>query len=250
MGDIINRIADNWRPLFAIADAIGGDWPQRARNAAKALTPLDADSFGTTLLNDIKNVFDAREGEWADRMFSETLAEALAALEGSRWAEYGKARKPITKNQLAQLLKGFKVTPDTVKVGTKGLKGYYRRQFEDVWTRYLPQGASETEQRNQPTAAGTCAPFPNVTTDPVVTFEKCEKPLSPSDGYGVTFQSGKNAPQGDVTPPVCDQCGQPATDTDPVLDVSGGGPMVHLHRGCIEDWKYADMPPHLRRPAP
>src|SRR5262249_8428671 len=28
---IVNREADNWRPLLAIADAAGGKWPQRAR---------------------------------------------------------------------------------------------------------------------------------------------------------------------------------------------------------------------------
>ena len=73
----------------------------------------EADSIGTILLADIKAVFDGRKGEWADRIFSEELAEALAAIEGSRWAEYGKARKPITKNQLAQLLKGFKIVHRT-----------------------------------------------------------------------------------------------------------------------------------------
>ena len=29
MGDLINRDADKWRPLFAIADLIGPDWPDR-----------------------------------------------------------------------------------------------------------------------------------------------------------------------------------------------------------------------------
>ena len=29
-----SRAADNWRPLFAIADAAGGEWPKRARAAA------------------------------------------------------------------------------------------------------------------------------------------------------------------------------------------------------------------------
>ena len=33
-----NRAADNWRPLFAIADAIGGDCPDKARRAALVLT--------------------------------------------------------------------------------------------------------------------------------------------------------------------------------------------------------------------
>ena len=32
-----NRAADNWRPLFAIADVIGGDCPSRARRAALAI---------------------------------------------------------------------------------------------------------------------------------------------------------------------------------------------------------------------
>jgi hypothetical protein len=27
---VFNRLADNWRPLFAIAQVAGGDWPQRA----------------------------------------------------------------------------------------------------------------------------------------------------------------------------------------------------------------------------
>jgi hypothetical protein len=98
--------------------------------------PSEADSHGTILLADLKTIFDDRErgaGDWADRIFSEALAEALAAIEGGRWAEYGKARKPISKNQLAQLLKVFNVVPASVRIGAKSLKGYYRHQFEDVW---------------------------------------------------------------------------------------------------------------------
>jgi hypothetical protein len=41
MGDLINRGGDNWRPLFAIADLIGFDWPMRIRQAALALAPHD-----------------------------------------------------------------------------------------------------------------------------------------------------------------------------------------------------------------
>ena len=36
-GDAINRIGDNWLPLFAIADVIGNDWPDRVREAAASL---------------------------------------------------------------------------------------------------------------------------------------------------------------------------------------------------------------------
>jgi putative DNA primase/helicase len=198
--DLINRDRDNWRPLFAIAGVIGADWPDRIRNAAAALAPRDADSHGTVLLADIKAIFDARMGEWADRMFSEMLASELADIEGGRWAEYGKARKPITKNQLANLLSGFKIVPDTVTIGTKRLKGYYRHQFEDVWTRYLaPLGGIDPYIRNHPTAASTSAPFRNVTSkseEAEVTFQKCEKPLSPSDGYGCTDRKGDEGTSG------------------------------------------------------
>ena len=33
-----NRLADNWRPLFAIADVAGADWPARAAASFAALT--------------------------------------------------------------------------------------------------------------------------------------------------------------------------------------------------------------------
>jgi hypothetical protein len=31
--DVINRLADNWTPLLAIADVASGAWPERARAA-------------------------------------------------------------------------------------------------------------------------------------------------------------------------------------------------------------------------
>jgi putative DNA primase/helicase len=86
MGGLINRVADNWRPLFAIADTIGSDWPERVRSAAAALMPGEADSSGTLLLSDIRPVFDERK---LDRIFSEDLAHALASIEGGRWARQG-----------------------------------------------------------------------------------------------------------------------------------------------------------------
>jgi hypothetical protein len=209
MGGLINRVADNWRPLFAIADLIGSDWPERIRKAAAALAPRESDSTKTMLLADIKAIFDERTGEWADRMFSEMLAEALAGMEGRPWAEFSKARKPITKNQLAGMLGSFHITPDTVRIGGKTLKGYARRQFEELWARYLAlQGASETSQRNNPTAAGTSEPFPNVTEKSVLRFETSEKP--PSNGHCdvVTDREADNAPAR-----VCAQCAGPDDGT-------------------------------------
>jgi putative DNA primase/helicase len=189
MGILINRIADNWRPLFAIADFIGGEWPARVRDAAMALAPREADSIGTTLLADIKATFEEKQ---ADRLSSTDMCEALIALEGRPWAEW-KAGKALTPNQLARLLKPFHVISDTIRVGSKVAKGYYRHHFEEAFQRYLAAlGVYETLQRNKPTATGTSAPFQNVTSEAGVTFRKHEKPLRPSDCYGVTFQKGEN----------------------------------------------------------
>jgi len=138
MGALINRDADNWRPLFAIADAIGEDWPARIRDAATILAPRESESTGAMLLADIKAIFDKSE---SDRMASADLADALAAIEGRPWAEWKAHKranpKPITKNQLARLLEPFHVVPASVRIGDRTPKGYCRHQFEEVWQRYL-----------------------------------------------------------------------------------------------------------------
>jgi hypothetical protein len=65
-------------------------------------------------------------------------------MEGRPWAEFGKARKPITKNRLAALLGGFHVVPDSVRIGDRTKKGYNRDQFAEAFQRYLtPSGVNE-----------------------------------------------------------------------------------------------------------
>jgi hypothetical protein len=95
MGGLINRTADNWRPLFTIADLIGLDWPARIRDAAGILIGTEPDSDDSVLLADIKTTFEARG---ADRLSSEEICEALVAMEGRPWAEYSKTLKQISKN--------------------------------------------------------------------------------------------------------------------------------------------------------
>ena len=71
-------------PLFALADAIGSDWPDRIRQACADLMPSSehADSADTLLLADIKAIFDDMG---TDRLSSEQTCEALVALEGRPW---------------------------------------------------------------------------------------------------------------------------------------------------------------------
>ena len=81
MGDLVNRAADNWRPLFAIADAIGGEWPARIRAiAAGAEAKKEDQSVRTMLLADIRDILRSRTH--SDRIGSNELPAELGQLEG------------------------------------------------------------------------------------------------------------------------------------------------------------------------
>jgi hypothetical protein len=133
---LFNRTADNWRPLIAIADAAGGEWPQRARRAAqRAMANDDEQSTRVLLLGDIRAIFRQRG---IDRLPSAEIVEALVAIEGRPWAEW-KQGKAITPNGLARLLAPFRIAPETIRIGDRTPKGYQLARFEDAFSRYLPQ---------------------------------------------------------------------------------------------------------------
>jgi putative DNA primase/helicase len=134
-----NRLADNWRPLFAIAQLLGADWPKRATEAFAKLTStpdLDAQGVGTTLLADIAAIF-GKEG--TDKLPSAKLADSLAAIEGRPWAEWGRQRKPISPNQLATQLRRFGISPQGIRIGDETPRGYLLEHFQEQFDRYLPR---------------------------------------------------------------------------------------------------------------
>jgi hypothetical protein len=227
MGLMINRNADNWRPLFAIAELVGADWPERIRDAAAALAPRESESIGPMLLADIRTAF---EENGLDRLASVEICEALTAMEGRPWPDW-RAGKPLTPNQLARLLKPFGVVSDSVRIAGKTPKGYYRHQFAEVWQRYLASdGVNDPQHRNNATAAGTSTTFQNATPDPDVAFQKCEKPLHPSDCCGVADQKGVNGLDGQTEDRSCRQCGDTLDGTEQQFLV--GGNRVWLHPEC------------------
>jgi hypothetical protein len=74
-----NRLGDNFRLLFAIADLASGDCPEQAREAAQVLSgAADMASRNTRLLADIKRTFDAKA---VDTISSAALVEELTANE-------------------------------------------------------------------------------------------------------------------------------------------------------------------------
>jgi len=58
-----DRAADNWRPLLALADLAGGDWPEDARRAAMCISGNDSESESTAvqLIRDCLLVMDEEE---------------------------------------------------------------------------------------------------------------------------------------------------------------------------------------------
>jgi putative DNA primase/helicase len=132
-----DRAADNWRVLFAIADAAGGDWPSRAHAACIALSAsqTDAETIGATLLSDIQTAFVMKGGPV--KLSSADLCQTLADDEASPWAAFGRSEKPITPAALARLLKRFKIAPKVLRNGSNVWRGYECDAFTDAWSRYL-----------------------------------------------------------------------------------------------------------------
>jgi hypothetical protein len=64
-----NRPAALWEPLFAVADAAGGDWPQMAREACARLERAagvpDEDDDAAGELDDVLAAWGSDGGEWA-----------------------------------------------------------------------------------------------------------------------------------------------------------------------------------------
>jgi hypothetical protein len=152
--ELHDRAADNWRPLLAIADVAGGDWPERARRAALVLTKegtQDADTARTLLLTDLRQLFAAAP---SGILFSAEILKALHDRDDRPWPEYRRG-KPITAPQLAALLRPLQISSGTVRRGEVNNKGYKIAQFTDAWARYLPASASVTPSQPFHSAAAT-----------------------------------------------------------------------------------------------
>jgi putative DNA primase/helicase len=248
VGELCNRVADNWRCLLAIADAAGGDWPRLAREAAAIAGGTTDDEANIQLLADIRDYFAERE---VDRVFSADLVKALVALEGRPWAEWGRAEKPMTPHALARQLKKFEtgddtsIAPGSIRIGGDTSKGYLLSQFDDAFRRYLPQergieGAEipfKPSHRHNVGETRTSATFQTATSGPDVTVGKYEKPNNGGHCDGVTVAKG-DVGASEMPAPICNHCGLPATQANPLSpwDWRGWPDGIWLHPGCEEAW--------------
>jgi hypothetical protein len=217
------RAADNWRPLIAIADVAGGEWPARARRVAEELGGRRAEQTASVmLLEDIQRIF-ADEG--IDRIPSQELTTKLAKMEDRPWVEW-RNDKPITPRQVAKLLEQFKVKPDTIQIGSGTAKGYMLEQFANAFARYTPLQSVTPEQVNK---INGLRANQSVTTQSHVTDGNREKTNDFNGCYGVTDE---NTPVGQK--PLCAACGEGERLGDEMLEAHTGDCKSWLHRSCAE----------------
>jgi hypothetical protein len=156
--DLNDRQQDVCEPLIAIADLVGGQWPERARQALISLLAAQStgeDPIRARLLADIKLCFEKPATERMKRALylcdgtlrirTSHLLEGLKAIDESPWAEYRRGH-PLSPYELARLLKPFGIRPCNLRFANGVYKGYEQKDFEDAWMRYVPtpdlQGAT------------------------------------------------------------------------------------------------------------
>ncbi|MEU9185394.1 DUF3631 domain-containing protein [Streptomyces sp. NPDC048484] len=139
---VTDRPADVWEPLLAIADAAGGDWPRRAREACLALVKAaqytDKHSLGIRLLTDLRD--HVLIG--IDRLPTIAILDRLNALDDAPWADLN--GKPLDNRRLSRMLAEY-MTADNEPIRSRNirtsggvLKGFHAKDLEDAWTRYCP----------------------------------------------------------------------------------------------------------------
>ncbi len=124
------RRAQIWGPLYAVALAAGGDWPERCLAAFKAMA-LDASDVPVLsppqmILRDAAALF-ARDG--ADRLFAAALASHLRAIPGVELYE------GLTDRGLAQLMTEALGPTQSMDIGTARARGWHARPVLAAWKR-------------------------------------------------------------------------------------------------------------------
>jgi hypothetical protein len=133
--EIQDRDADVWEPLIAVADAAGGYWSTRSREAALEMVREAHDTpatLGIKLLTDIRTVMTD-----VDRISTGDLLKALHAIDTAPWGSI--KGEPIDGRFLARQLSKYEIsTGNTVRIDGVPVKGYQRSHFHDAWERYVP----------------------------------------------------------------------------------------------------------------
>lgn len=146
---VVDRPAEIWEPLVAIADAAGGGWPERARQACAHFVLRSAQPVtnGVRLLADLRTIYDRHH---ATRLPTKALLADLTELDDAPWADLDGRGKQLDGRRLAAELARYGIAPIAFKDDTdttvKGYVTYATTQTKsqkaqvglaDAWDRYL-----------------------------------------------------------------------------------------------------------------
>jgi hypothetical protein len=130
------RARDLWKPLYKVAECAGEEWIKKALLASVALSSGESDpeeaSLSLRLLSDTREVF------LEEQLATRDLIDRLRSLEESPWAYLERFNPSV----LAHLLKNYGIKPKPFSGGK--VRGYYRKSFEDSWSRYLDPAQTVT----------------------------------------------------------------------------------------------------------
>jgi hypothetical protein len=128
-GKLINRGADKWRPLLAVAEAAGGDWPQRALAAALELEgDEDERPAHVTLLCKVVAITK----DWpCDVIFSGELDDAV------RRRGVAVTLGTFNAKKRANLLRLVGLKPSQITRNDKQLRGYYIPDIRSAAEKYI-----------------------------------------------------------------------------------------------------------------
>ena len=131
-----DREGDNWFPLFAIANQLGGAWPVQAVKTALSLSDSDdVETLNTLLISAIKEILDDIPDE-TDFIPTHQLIKALNEEKGQPWADWAEG-KGITEHKLGRILKDFSIKSERRWNGEKKVMCYARQGFQSAFDRYL-----------------------------------------------------------------------------------------------------------------
>jgi Protein of unknown function (DUF3631) len=185
--DLNDRQQDVCEPLIAIADLVGGQWPDRARQALISLLVAQStteDPIRARLLADIQLCFEKPATDRMKRALylcegtlrtrTSDLLDGLIAIEEAPWAEYRRGR-PLSACELARLLKPFDIRRRDLRFDDKVYKGYEQTDFEDAWARYSPRPDLQGQQGQQASVYAGSDDLPEGQHTPTVAPAKIEE---------------------------------------------------------------------------
>jgi putative DNA primase/helicase len=181
---VFNRVADNWRPLFAIAGVAGSDWPERCAAAFAKLTSYentDMETLKVMLLADIGQVISKQGLEAGDWIASGELINSLTEMTERPWGEANRG-KPINERWLSVKLGAFDIKPGKLpREGDQQKRGYNIATFKDALERYLHPPVTSGQVSQQPFLRGGNAETDSETDVKIASVSAIHEGRTPSE---------------------------------------------------------------------